>query len=113
MSWLVPIQHLFGAVLYGIVFAPGLGAARALETPALAVMVGPIQNHRDLAIMKNTKLGLLEGDNVLFRGEMFSAFNHPQFGMPGDNVNAPATFGVTDCTLVPGRVVQFGLKYEF
>jgi Carboxypeptidase regulatory-like domain len=68
----------------------------------------------DAAIIKNTIVGGLREDaNLQFRAEFFNLFNHPQFNQPGNDRNAPATFGVITSSAVPGRILQFGLKYVF
>jgi hypothetical protein len=48
-----------------------------------------------------------------FRVEMFNLFNHAQFGLPGSDINAPASFGLISSTVNNPRLVQFGLKLTF
>lgn len=74
-----------------------------------AVRADGLQN-ADLSLLKNFKI---HGENqkLQLRAEFFNAFNHPQFGDP-NTVRGSATFGrVTSAG--PGRIIQFGLKYEF
>jgi hypothetical protein len=69
----------------------------------------------DAAIIKNTVVGgLSENANLEFRAEFFNMFNHPQFNEP-NNAFYPGspTFGNITSSSVPGRILQFGLKYSF
>ena len=59
--------------------------------------------------MKNFRFK--ERYRVQFRGEMFNAFNRPNFGIPGTTFGNPR-FGVIN-RAAPGRIVQFGLKLYF
>ncbi|MGH9626911.1 MAG: TonB-dependent receptor domain-containing protein [Bryobacteraceae bacterium] len=56
--------------------------------------------------------GFAESHNFQFRTEMFNAFNRPDFGGPGTNVDAPASLGRI-VSAGDGRIIQFGLKYLF
>jgi hypothetical protein len=47
-----------------------------------------------------------------FRAEFFNLFNHPQFGSPVADINAPG-FGSVNSTVNNPRLVQFGLKLTF
>jgi hypothetical protein len=68
----------------------------------------------DMAIIKNTVVGGLREDaNLQFRAEFFNLFNHGQFNPPGNDRNTGSTFGVITSSSVPGRILQFGLKYTF
>jgi Carboxypeptidase regulatory-like domain len=67
----------------------------------------------DMAIIKNTVVGGLREDASLqFRAEFFNLFNHAQFNEPGNDRNS-STFGQITSSSVPGRILQFGLKYTF
>jgi hypothetical protein len=88
---------------------------------------GPRFSDTDLALIKNTAVG--ERVSVTFRAEFFNAFNHPNFGMPGNNVAAGPPpgggFGVISGTagyqsynsttygMAEPRIIQFGLKVSF
>ena len=67
----------------------------------------------DLAIIKNTVVGgIHEGASLQFRTEFFNIWNHAQFNQPGNGRDG-ANFGVITSSSVPGRILQFGLKYIF
>lgn len=67
----------------------------------------------DMGIIKDTRVGGIREDSTLqFRAEFYNLFNHPQFNPPGNNRNS-ATFGDITSSAVPGRILQFGLKYTF
>lgn len=60
----------------------------------------------DFSILRTFQLR--EGMRLQFRGELFNAFNHPNFGIPGKSLGSP-DFGLID-SAAPGRRVQFGLR---
>jgi len=67
----------------------------------------------DAAIIKNTTVGgIRENASLQFRAEFFNLWNHAQFNEPGNAFNG-ANFGVITSSAVPGRILQFGLKYSF
>jgi hypothetical protein len=67
----------------------------------------------DMAIIKNTVVGGLREDASLqFRAEFYNLFNHAQYNEPGNN-RSGANFGQITSSSVPGRILQFGLKYIF
>jgi hypothetical protein len=44
---------------------------------------------------------------------MFNMWNHPVFGFPsGINIGTPSTLGQITSTVVPARLIQFGLSYR-
>ena len=63
----------------------------------------------DLGIMKNFPVG--ERIRFQFRAEMFNAFNHVNFGVPGTTLDSP-NFGAINAADA-ARVIQFGLKINF
>jgi hypothetical protein len=72
---------------------------------------GPGEANVSLGIMKRFR-GFAETHNFQFRGEMFNAFNRPNFNDPGTNIDQPASFGrITSAG--DGRIVQLALKYIF
>jgi hypothetical protein len=48
----------------------------------------------------------------MFRGEIFNALNHPNFGPPVANIQSQ-TFGSITSTVGDARVVQLVAKYSF
>jgi hypothetical protein len=78
-------------------------------------------------MIKNTKLN--ERVSLAFRAEFFNAFNHPNFGVPGNNVAAgpppvggfgvisgtagSQSFNSTTYGMAEPRIIQFGLKVSF
>jgi hypothetical protein len=63
----------------------------------------------DLSALKNFVLA--EGKKLQFRLEMFNAFNHPDFHLPGHTFGAPG-FGVVS-NAREGRTMQVGLRLVF
>ena len=79
---------------------------------------GPDDWQLDLALSK--RIPLTERLNLIFRGEAFNIFNHPQYGLPLSNVSSPNTFGQINTELNAGgvgtgtpRELQFALRLEF
>ncbi|MBM3766872.1 MAG: carboxypeptidase regulatory-like domain-containing protein [Acidobacteria bacterium] len=68
----------------------------------------------DLSLSKRFDLPF-EGHSMQFRWEVFNATNSVRFDVRGANINLgqPGAFGRYSTTLVPSRVMQFGLRYEF
>jgi hypothetical protein len=64
----------------------------------------------DLGLAKQFKLG--EEKQLEFRWEAFNLFNHPNFGLPVNDLNSP-TFGQVLSTQSPERQMQFALKFLF
>lgn len=61
------------------------------------------------ALLKNFRLQ--ESRYIQFRYEVFNVFNHPNFDVPQNLVNAVNAGTITAAD--PGRVMQFALKIEF
>ena len=90
-----------------------LGCGTGFGDSAVGIMRCCSQVNFDMAIIKNTKVGGLREDaNLQFRAEFFNLFNHAQFNEPG-NAFGGAGFGEITSSSVPGRIMQFGLKYVF
>src|ERR1043166_4578222 len=75
------------------------------------ILRGPDQRNFDIALVKRTKLG--EKASLVFRWEIFNAFNWANFANPASDVSSPSTFGKISAMSVNPRVMQFGLRLEF
>jgi hypothetical protein len=81
------------------------------------ILKGPAAYNFDFSLFKDFRVS--EQRTVQFRAEVFNLFNTPQFGLPGGNINAPATFGRSTGTInTPAgfgtnRQIQFALRYQF
>ncbi|HKP83118.1 MAG TPA: TonB-dependent receptor [Pyrinomonadaceae bacterium] len=72
---------------------------------------GPYQQNWDFSIIKTTRIK--ESHEIRFRMDMFNMWNHPVFGFPtAVNVGTPSTLGQITTTVVPARLIQFGLSYR-
>jgi len=90
-----------------------VGCGTGFGNSGVGIMRCCTQLNFDAAIIKNTKVGGLREDaNLQFRAEFFNLFNHAQFNEPGNGFGA-AGFGEITSSSVPGRILQFGLKYVF
>jgi len=66
----------------------------------------------DLSLFKNNYLR--EGKwNVQFRAEFFNAFNRPQFGAPGNQVDNTGSFGIVSGQANGPRQIQMAVKLIF
>jgi hypothetical protein len=63
----------------------------------------------DMSLAKNVPLGAARSLQV--RIELFNAFNHPNFGLPGHTLGAP-DFGIVS-SASGGRTIQLGLRAVF
>jgi carboxypeptidase family protein len=77
---------------------------------------GPFQESVDFSIMKNFRIA--ERHQVLFRVDFFNLFNHPVFSIPTcgtclDLNGSVANFSKITQTVIPARLIQFGLKYSY
>jgi hypothetical protein len=72
---------------------------------------GPYQQNWDFSIIKTTHIK--ESHELRFRMDMFNMWNHPVFGFPtAINIGTPSTLGQITTTVVPARLIQFGLSYS-
>ena len=72
---------------------------------------GPFQQNWDFSVQK--RFYLKESHEFLFRTDIFNVWNHPVFGFPSSVALAsPGTFGQITQTVVPARLIQFGLSYR-
>ncbi len=72
---------------------------------------GPDFVNTDFSVIKQFRLPW-ENMGLNFRAEFFNLFNHAQFGLPGNDINAFG-FGAVNYTVNNPRLVQFGLKLTF
>jgi hypothetical protein len=63
-----------------------------------------------MGLAKDFKLG--EDRRLEFRWEVFNIFNHPNFGVPVNDITSPI-FGRVLGTSTPERQMQFALKVAF
>ena len=86
--------------------APGqLGDAKRVP------IVGPDFVNSDFSLIKQFALPRKEM-GLNFRAEFFNLFNHPQYGMPINDLNE-AGFGAVNSTVNNPRLVQLALKLTF
>ncbi len=73
---------------------------------------GPFQQNWDFSVAKS--FHVTERYRMQFRSDFFNIFNHPVFGFPSAvNVAATSTFGNITTTVLPARLIQFGLRLDF
>jgi Carboxypeptidase regulatory-like domain len=77
-----------------------------------APISGPDFVNTDFSVIKRFALPW-ENMGLDFRAEIFNLFNHAQFGLPANDINAPNQFGLISSTVNNPRLVQFGLKLTF
>ncbi|MGH9900806.1 MAG: hypothetical protein ACRD68_03100, partial [Pyrinomonadaceae bacterium] len=68
----------------------------------------------DLGIYRSFSMPYTEGHRLIFRADLFNAFNHVQYALPGVDL-ASANFGriVDTATLYNPRSVQLSFRYQF
>ncbi len=71
------------------------------------ILRAPGINSWNLSLFKN--FPIKERVNLQLRLESFNAFNHPQWGVPTNDVSSPQ-FGQITSTNIPGRIIQLGGK---
>ena len=101
------IPSIFGNTSIASSFAdefPGHSGTRA------AIRLAPFFN-TDLTLAKSFKLHW-ERQRLQFRAEAFNAFNNVNFTNPSLSLISPLTFGEFQ-GVMPARVMQFALRYEF
>jgi len=83
---------------------------------------GPFQQNWDFSVAK--RFHIAERHTFQFRADFFNLFNHPAFQSPafvaidskpatGAAAGSRATFGQIKATVIPARIIQFGLRYAF
>ena len=75
------------------------------------ILRGPGQRNVDVAFIKRTRLS--DETTMVFRWEVFNAFNWANFANPASDVSSPSTFGRISAMSVNPRIMQFALKLEF
>ncbi|HEY6118800.1 MAG TPA: TonB-dependent receptor [Pyrinomonadaceae bacterium] len=89
----------------------GAAGATGFGTAPRNAFRGPSQQNWDFSVIKNFRLK--ESHEFRFRMDMFNMWNHPVFGFPTSvNIGTPSTFGQITTTVVPARLIQFGLSYR-
>jgi hypothetical protein len=78
-------------------------------TSGRSILYGDGTINFDISALKNFVFA--EGKQLQLRLEMFNAFNHPDFGLPGHTLGAPG-FGVVSSARA-GRTMQVGLRLAF
>jgi hypothetical protein len=74
-------------------------------------VVGPDFVNSDFSVIKDFALPRKEM-GLNFRAEFFNLFNHPELGMPINDINQPG-FGSVNSTVNNPRLVQLALKLSF
>jgi len=74
------------------------------------ILIGPGAVNFNLSLHK--AIAFSESRRLVLRGELFNAFNTPQFAAPGANASTAASFGRI-LSAGAGRIMQLGLKFEF
>ena len=95
-------------------------AALAAFSPITGIQIGnrdifrgPHFSNVDLGVAKNFKI-YGERYRLQFRADAFNVFNHPNFGLPNDNINSPQFGQITTLAGAEvSRVMQFALRFEF
>ncbi len=82
-----------------------------LGDAARVPVVGPDFVNSDVSLIKDFALPRREM-GLNFRAEFFNLFNHPQFGMPVNDINASG-FGSITSTVNNPRLMQLALKLTF
>jgi hypothetical protein len=82
-----------------------------LGNAARVPVVGPDFVNTDFSVIKQFALPRKEM-GLNFRAEFFNLFNHPQFGMPVNDINAIG-FGAVNSTVNNPRLMQLALKLSF
>jgi hypothetical protein len=71
---------------------------------------GPGNNIFDFALQR--RFAVHEGQTIQVRAESFNTFNHPNWGIPGNNPDFGPFFGKIFTSGDPRRM-QFALRYDF
>jgi Carboxypeptidase regulatory-like domain/TonB dependent receptor len=90
--------------------------ATGFGTSMRNIFRGPFQQDVDFSISKS--FHITEKHHFQFRADAFNLFNHPVFSIPTcgsclDLNLSRANFGKITTTVIPARLLQLGLKYNF
>jgi hypothetical protein len=86
-------------------------AAGQLGNASRVPVVGPDFWNSDFSLIKQFALPR-QDMGLNFRAEFFNLFNHPQYGMPINDINE-AGFGAVNSTVNNPRLIQLALKLTF
>ena len=90
--------------------APGQQSAHAFGNARIGNLRGPDLVDFDFVLQKHFQVG--EFGQIEFRSEFFNIFNHPNLGLPGNQVDVPGGAAITN-TASDNRELEFALKYTF
>jgi hypothetical protein len=90
--------------------ANGQQSAHAFGNARIGNLRGPNLVDFDFVLQKHFQLG--EWGQVEFRSEFFNIFNHPNLGLPANNVDVAGGAAITN-TAADNRELEFALKYSF
>jgi hypothetical protein len=73
---------------------------------------GPFQQNWDFSVAKAFRI--TERQQFEFRSDFFNLWNHPVFDFPATvNISSRGTLGQIRRTVLPARLIQFGLRFNF
>jgi hypothetical protein len=98
------------AVFVAPPLADGQQSAHAFGNSRVGNLRGPNLVDFDFVLQKHFQLA--EFGQIEFRSEFFNLFNHPNFGLPGNQVDVPGGASITN-TSTDNRELEFALKYTF
>ncbi len=98
------------AVFVAPQLAPGQQSAHAFGSARLGNLRGPDLVNFDFVLQKHFKIA--DMGQIEFRSEFFNIFNHPNFGLPGNQVDVVGGASITN-TASNNRELEFALKYTF
>ncbi len=88
------------------------GGATGFGTSMRNIYRGPFQQDVDVSVSKS--FHITERHRFVFRADAFNLFNHPVFSIPSSvELTSPGNFGNVTQTVIPARLLQMGLKYNF
>jgi len=104
------VQQWFNTSAFALRPASGAaGATYSFGNAGKGIIVGPSFSTLDISLVRNVQI--TERMKLQFRGEMFNALNHANFGLPALTANSPS-FGTISSALEP-RQSQFALKFIY